>query len=89
MEYDSRTMRRSHKEHEMNDFKKELAELLRKHSVEMSVVEDDSGYARGYAPYAKGISFWSYTQYDTNGNVVREAIDFEVGRTATWEDFVE
>ena len=69
----------------MSDFKKELAELLRKHSVEMSVVEDDSGYA----PYAKGISFWSYTQYDTNGNVVREAIDFEVGRTANWEDFAE
>ena len=69
----------------MNDFKKELAELLRKHSVEMSVVEDDSGYAS----YAKGINFWSYTQYDTNGNVAREAIDFTVGCDANWEDFAE
>ena len=69
----------------MDDFKKELAELLRKYSVEMSVVEDDCGYAT----YASGIGFWAYTVYDTNGDVVRDAIDFNVGRTANWEDFAE
>lgn len=66
----------------MNDFKKELAELLRKHSVEMSIAENDNGHAYG-------IIFWSYTQYDTNGNVAREAIDFTVGCDANWEDFAE
>lgn len=68
----------------MSDFKKELAELLRKYSVEMTVEE-----SHGYDSYATGIGFWAYTQYDADGNVVREAIDFNVGRTANWEDFAE
>lgn len=66
----------------MKEFKKELSELLRKHSVEISIAVEDDGHAYG-------INFWSYTQYDSNDNITREAINFEVGRHANWEDFLD
>lgn len=40
------------------EFKAELFDLLRRYEVEMSVVEECSGYEWS----ATGINFWSYTQ---------------------------
>lgn len=57
-------------------FKEELFDLLRRYDVEMSVVED-------YGGYAKGINFYSYTQYDGEGSVVGDIIDLTVGK---WEN---
>jgi len=57
-------------------FKAELFALLRKYDVEMEVQEDTSGYQS----YATGVNFFSYTQYDDDGNVTRDCIDVNVGK---------
>lgn len=60
-------------------FKKELFDLLRRYKVEMSVEYD-------YGGDAKGINFWSYTQYDDKGNEISDMIDLTVGKSVDgWE----
>jgi hypothetical protein len=54
------------------EFKQKLFALLREHNVTMSV-EDDQ------------IDFFSHTEWDENGNVVRESINFQT----RWENGVE
>ena len=58
------------------EFKAELFDLLRRYKVEMSVAYD-------YGGDAKGINFWSYTQYDGKGNEIGGIIDLTIGE---WED---
>ena len=55
-------------------FRAEMAALLKKYDVEIDV--EESG---GYYPSPSGISFWSYAKYDQEGNVIAGAIDFKVG----------
>lgn len=62
-----------------DEFKDKLFALLREYQVEMSVVESDSGYGL----CVDGIEFFSYTQYDQNGDVIAESIDFMIG---VWEN---
>ena len=54
------------------EFKAELFDLLRRYKVEMSVAYD-------YGGDAKGINFWSNTQYDGKGNEIGGMIDLTVG----------
>lgn len=55
-------------------FKAELFDLLRRYKVEMSVAYD-------YGGDAKGINFWSYTQYDDKGNDIGGGvIDLTMGK---------
>lgn len=60
-------------------FKEEFFALLRKYKVEMEVEEE----THNYATYASGIHFFSYTQWDEEGNIVGDCIDFKTG---TWEN---
>jgi hypothetical protein len=62
-----------------DEFKAELFDLLRRYNVEMSVVEE----IKGYTTHVTGITFWSYTQHDGEGNEIGEMIDLTVGR---WEN---
>ena len=55
-------------------FRAEMAALLAKYKVEIDVEESGD-----YYPSASAITFWSYSEYDDNGNVVAGAIDFKVG----------
>ena len=57
-----------------DEFKAELFDLLRRYKVEMSVIEEGSGYDR----YATGINFWSYTQHDGEGNEIGGMINLTV-----------
>jgi hypothetical protein len=59
-------------------FKQELFELLRRYKVEMVRAVDDH-----YGKPGGGINFWSYTQYDADGNVVADKIDLRLG---SWEN---
>ncbi len=61
------------------EFKAKLFALLREYDVEMQVEENTSGYSSE----ATGVNFFAYTQYDDDGKVKRETIDFTIG---TWED---
>lgn len=62
-----------------DEFKAELFDLLRRYKVEMSVMEECSGYDCS----ATGINFWSYTQHDGEGNEIGGMINLTVGR---WEN---
>ena len=60
------------KEHAMTrqeEFKAELFDLLRRYKVEMTIENDQ-------------INFWSYTQYDGEGNEIGGKIDLDF----TWEN---
>ena len=57
------------------EFKEKLFALLREYDVEMKVEE---GYS-GYSTTVEGISFWSETKWDKDGEQVREMIDFTLG----------
>ena len=46
-----------------DEFKAELFDLLRRYKVEMSIEDDE-------------INFWSYTQYDGEGNEIGSRIKF-------------
>ena len=65
-----------------DEFKAELFDLLRRYKVEMSVVEECSGYNWS----ATGINFWSYTQHDGEGNEIGSMIDLTVGRSENGEE---
>lgn len=58
-----------------DQFKQELMDLLAKYKVEMSVIEKCYGHS-GYQ--AEGINFWSYTQFDADGNVIGDCIDLDI-----------
>lgn len=60
-------------------FKSELFALLRKYQVEMEVVVS----SRSYNTSVDGISFYSFAQYDEDGECIADTIDFQVG---CWED---
>lgn len=55
-------------------FKAEMAALLKKYKVEMDVEESS-----GYSPYPTAIAFWSYAEYDNEGEMKAGPIDFKVG----------
>jgi hypothetical protein len=64
-------------------FRAEMAALLKKYKVEMDV--EESG---GYQPYATAITFWSYAEYDDAGEMTASPIDFKVGtRSVDHTDF--
>lgn len=66
-------------------FKAEMAALLKKYNVEISVVESDSFWE---GATATGIEFWSYTKCDGDGNMTADKIDFKVGtRSVDHTDF--
>jgi hypothetical protein len=59
------------------EFKQKFFALLREYNVTMEVVEEFCGYNT----YASGVEFFSYTEWDENGDVKHESIDFKVGRS--------
>lgn len=64
-------------------FKAEMAALLAKYKVIIDVEEGG-----GYAPMAEAIAFFAYTEYDKEGNVTADMIDFKVGtRSVDHTDF--
>jgi len=66
-------------------FKAEMAALLKKYNVEISVEESDCFWE---GATATGIEFWSYAQYDGDGNMTADKIDFTVGtRSVDHTDF--
>ena len=60
-------------------FKAELFDLLRRYKVTMTVDEE----VKNWGTEVKGVNFFSFTQYDSEGDVVGDIIDLTVGR---WED---
>ena len=62
-----------------DEFKGKLFALLREYDVEMKAEE---GWC-GYATTVEGISFWSDAKYNSDGDKIRDTIDFMVGQ---WED---
>ena len=66
-------------------FKAEMAAIFKKYNVEMSVEESGSGWE---GPTATGVEFWSYAEYDGDGNMTAGPIDFKVGtRSVNHIDF--
>lgn len=64
-------------------FRAEMAALLAKYKVEIDV--EESG---GYDPVPEAITFFAYTQYDKEGNITADAINFRVGtRSVNHTDF--
>jgi hypothetical protein len=64
-------------------FRAEMAAIFAKYKVEMDVEETS-----GYYPSPSAITFFAYTEYDDQGNIVAEAIDFSVGtRSVDHTDF--
>jgi hypothetical protein len=62
-----------------DEFKQELFALFRKYKVEMHVIEN----VYNYWNYVDGVNFFSYTQYDEDGNEIAAMIDLTLG---TWEN---
>lgn len=66
-----------------DEFKAEMAALFAKYNVTMDV--ETSG---DYAPYPSAITFFAYTEYDKEGNITADMIDFKVGtRSVDHTDF--
>lgn len=66
-----------------DEFKAEMAALLAKYKVMIDV--EESG---GYAPMPEAITFFAYTEYDKEGNISADMIDFKVGtRSVDHTDF--
>lgn len=64
-------------------FRAEMAALLAKYKVEIDV--EESG---GYSSSPTAITFFSYTEWDAEGNVKAGLIDFKVGtRSVDHTDF--
>lgn len=66
-----------------DQFKAEMAALLAKYKVMIDVEEGGD-----YTPMAEAITFFAYTEYDKEGNVTADMIDFKVGtRSVDHTDF--
>lgn len=64
-------------------FKAEMAALLAKYKVMIDVEEGGD-----YAPMPEAITFFAYTEYDKEGNITADMIDFKVGtRSVDHTDF--
>jgi hypothetical protein len=61
------------------EFRDRLFALLREYNVEMEIIEDTSGY---YTE-CTGVNFFSYDEYDDNGDMIRSGVNLNIGR---WED---
>ncbi|UTS52140.1 hypothetical protein [Synechococcus phage BUCT-ZZ01] len=55
------------------EFIKELKELIKKYKIEIVVKESQHD---SYSSSVDGIEFWSYAEYDLQGNCVKPCIDF-------------
>ena len=66
-----------------DEFKAEMAALLAKYKVMIDVEEGGD-----YAPLPEAITFFAYTEYDKEGNITADMIDFKVGtRSVDHTDF--
>lgn len=66
-----------------DEFKAEMAALLAKYKVMIDV--EESG---GYSSMSEAITFFAYTEYDKEGNITADMIDFKVGtRSVDHTDF--
>jgi len=66
-----------------DEFKAEMAALLAKYKVMIDVEEGGD-----YAPMPEAITFFAYTEYDKEGNITADMIDFKVGtRSVDHTDF--
>ena len=66
-----------------DEFKAEMAALLAKYKVMIDVEEGGD-----YAPMPEAITFFAYTEYDKEGNITADMIDFRVGtRSVDHTDF--
>jgi len=66
-----------------DQFRAEMAAIFAKYKVTMDV--EESG---GYSPSPTAITFFAYTEYDKEGNITADMIDFKVGtRSVDHTDF--
>ena len=56
-----------------DQFKAEMAAIFAKYKIIMDV--EESG---GYSSMAEAVTFFAYTEYDKEGNITADMIDFRV-----------
>jgi len=67
---------------EMKSFLTELGALLKKHDVEINIIEE----CRNYELYVKGIEFWANQQYNATGTTRKSSEVLFEGKDVLFAD---